>query len=44
MDAINVAKPICIEEVYKGIQNLNVVLLQNLDVVFVDGNFLRGLT
>lgn len=43
MHVINVARHTCIEEVFKGIQNMNVVLLRNLDVVSVDGGFLKGL-
>lgn len=43
MHAINVEKLICIEEVSKDIQNLNVALRQNLAVVFVDEDFLRDL-
>lgn len=44
MHAINVARHICTEEVFKGIQNLNVVLVQNLHVVFVAEDSLKGLT
>lgn len=40
---INVARHTCTEEVFKDIQNMNVVLLRNLDVVSVDGGFLKGL-
>lgn len=43
MLVINVEKLICIEEVFKGIQNLNVELLLNLAVAFADGGFLKGL-
>lgn len=41
---ISVARCICIEEVFKGIQNLNVGLLQNLVVAFVDGDSPKDLT
>lgn len=43
MHAIDVAKRTCIEEAFKGIQNLNVGLLQNLAVAFVVGDFLKDL-
>lgn len=40
---INVARCICIEEAFKDILNLNVGLLQNLAVAFVDGDSLKDL-
>lgn len=43
MHVINVAKHISIEEAFRDIQNLNVVLHQNLAVVFVDEDFLKSL-
>lgn len=43
MRVINAAKHTCIEEAYKDIQNLNVVLLQNLAVAFVGVDFLKDL-
>lgn len=41
--AINVTRRTCIEEVSKDIQNLNVGLLRSSSVVFVEGDFLKGL-
>lgn len=43
MHAINVVKRTCTGEAFKDIQNLNVALLQNLAVVFVEGDSLRDL-
>lgn len=44
MHVTSVERRTCTEEVFKDIQNLSVVLLQNLHVAFVVGDFRNGLT